>query len=223
MAGESSLHAANALQCDLGTCSFFPGPANYREKQAQINAELSKLQSSLGIPALIANFAVATLDNLVKSYRGVERYRAAWFAPFVRQTTLARDAADLALAESSARQSVEHSEWLARSGKKEANLAGAADCHLHLSMVLLDIGHPAEAQTHLHVAESIVYRLKQPTSTVLFNQGMRLTRQSASPRRPRSVRRWPAAEWPHFAVPGIAVIPMPLRYEIIRSHYVAIT
>jgi len=168
-ATKSSLQAAeraSVVVAELVTA--FPKLAKYRERQARINSELSNLQSSFEVPARAAQArAVASLDYLVRAYPGVDRYRADLVRALLRQTALARDATEFTLAESSARQSVGHAEKLASSARGDANIARAADCHLHLAVALLDRGRRAEAQIGAAVATSA--RLKQPDPKVLYD------------------------------------------------------
>ena len=168
---NSALQAAeraSVVVAELVTA--FPELANYRERQARINSDLSNLQSSLGDPARAAQAcAVASLDYLVRAYPGVDRYRADLVRALVRQTALTRDAAEFALAESSARQSVEHAEQIASSAKGDTNIARAADCHLHLAVVLLDRGRRAEAEAQIRAAVATSARLKQPDPKVLYD------------------------------------------------------
>jgi eukaryotic-like serine/threonine-protein kinase len=168
---NSSLQAAErASDVVAGLVTAFPGSAKYRERQARINSDLSNLQTTLGYPAGAAEArAVASLDYLVRAYPGVDRYRADLVRALVRQTALARDVAEFALAESSARQAVEHAEQIASSAKGDANIARAADCHLHLAVVLLDRGRRAEAEAQIGAAVTTSARLKQPDPKVLYD------------------------------------------------------
>ena len=170
-ATESSLQAverASTLIADL--VAQFPADAHYREWQARINSNVSILQSKLGIPALARQAcAVAILDHLVRSYPGVDRYRLDLLRALERQPALARDAAELVLAEASARQSVEHAEQLARSVNRGTNIVRAANSHLHLAIVLLDRGRRAEALAQVGAAEAASTRLKKPDATVLYS------------------------------------------------------
>ena len=101
------------------------------------------------------------------SWRGL--YRADLSAPSYGRSALARDAAELALAESSARQSVEHAEQLARSAKGDANIARAADCHLHLAAVLYDRGRRTEAEAEIAAAVAFVRPAETARAEILYD------------------------------------------------------
>jgi serine/threonine-protein kinase len=102
--------------------------------------------------------AAAIYEDLVKSYPGVDQFRASLVEVSFREALWARADRDHAAAKAAARRAVDRSIELMKDPTAKEALAKAANCYLMLAIIELDEDRPEEAKPSISAAESIMRR-----------------------------------------------------------------